>query len=421
MCERNRRGWCVATGVAWSLWAAACAEPDDWELTEIAADEQAELLVEADEEEVEAPERTREDDEQAEEDEAPERTPAESVLTDSVTPTRALTLVGSIAAHVQANGSLDGGWCTGGTLSSVKLSPGRYQVICAGHGPANANAQVVASGVGTTGKHCKLEGAPGGATVTVWTVRCHDATGTVVDSAFKLIADHRSGTGDSGAYLTSSATGTVTRSWNSAGMSNTVANPSAGVYAVTLNGLSGSNKAVHVTAIDNSANRCKVGNWGGSIVAVRCFDTAGTLTNTPFSLTFQTVSLLDEAGVGSTIGAHSWISSGVVQPSWTQVLDACPGTPVPSLTATPTGAGGLDLELSLPEAEFAGGSEDNALPMVSGYGIGSSHCAIVSWEVDPAGTAETVIRCFDSAGAQVDASTTPFTFSISNKETPGSC
>ncbi|MDC0667712.1 hypothetical protein [Nannocystis radixulma] len=94
MSERNRGGRWVVAGLAWCLWATACAEPEDWELTEIGADEQAELLVDEDEED---------------EGEDP-----------------------ALAAHVDAAASLDGR-CAGGALPSVKPSPGRDRVICAGH------------------------------------------------------------------------------------------------------------------------------------------------------------------------------------------------------------------------------------------------------------------------------------------------
>lgn len=89
--ERIRGGRWVVAGMVWCLWATACAEPEDWELTEIGADEQAELLVDEDEE-----------------DEDP-----------------------AIAAHEEADGSLAGG-CTGGRPSRVKQALGRDPAICAG-------------------------------------------------------------------------------------------------------------------------------------------------------------------------------------------------------------------------------------------------------------------------------------------------
>ncbi|MCY1057616.1 hypothetical protein [Nannocystis sp. SCPEA4] len=93
MSERNRGGGWLVAGLAWCLWATACAEPEDWELTEIGTDEQAELLVDEDEED------------EGDEDSA-------------------------LAAHEDADGSLDGG-CTGGTLPGFKPSLGRDLGICA--------------------------------------------------------------------------------------------------------------------------------------------------------------------------------------------------------------------------------------------------------------------------------------------------
>jgi hypothetical protein len=94
--------------MAWCLWASACAEPEDWELTEIGADEQAELRVD-------------------EEDEGEDLALAAGAgeWKDAVEP--------ASAAHVDADDALAGGRCTGGTRSGVKLSPGREQASCTDH------------------------------------------------------------------------------------------------------------------------------------------------------------------------------------------------------------------------------------------------------------------------------------------------
>ncbi|MBZ5709122.1 hypothetical protein [Nannocystis pusilla] len=105
MSEGNRGGRWLVAGMAWCLWASACAEPEDWELTEIGADEQAELRVD-------------------EEDEGEDLALAVGAGEWKD------TVESRIAAHADADGSLDG--CTDDTLASAE-PPGHRPASCTDH------------------------------------------------------------------------------------------------------------------------------------------------------------------------------------------------------------------------------------------------------------------------------------------------
>ncbi len=72
--------------------------------------------------------------------------------------------------------------------------------------------------------------------------------------------------------------------YNSAGGAITVSSSATGVYSLDFSGLSFYPGNVQVTAYGSAVTWCKVSSWGTSTVTVRCFDTAGTPTDSRFSL-----------------------------------------------------------------------------------------------------------------------------------------
>ena len=321
-----------------------------------------------------------------------------------------VTTVGSGYAWVLASGSFGGGWnSTSGAITTSKLGTGQYQVDFAGQSSTNANAQVVAYGSSST--RCKLVTNAVGTTYTRWLVLCHDAAGALTDSAFNILTDHRTGSGSAGsAYLTSSMSGSVSDSFNSGGGTNTVAVDSTGVYTVTMPGFTSANSSVHVTATGLNGNRCQVGSWGLTTVRVRCFDASGAPANTGFSIARRPSSLID-----GQIGGHGWVSGGTLPSGYTLTTGSCPNNiPQPMTLA----AGGNDIVMTLPDATLPpGGGWPDVMPIVTAYGAGTNTCKVVGWGVSGT-TASATVRCFDNAGVQVNASTTPFTFTFTSKHFP---
>lgn len=75
-------------------------------------------------------------------------------------------------------------------------------------------------------------------------------------------------------------------SYNSSGGAITVTRSGVGVYSVAFEGLSLNRGNVQVSGYGSSNVQCKVSNWGGDAVNVRCFDPAGALANGTFTVAY---------------------------------------------------------------------------------------------------------------------------------------
>ncbi|MBV1857963.1 MAG: hypothetical protein KUG77_06085 [Nannocystaceae bacterium] len=312
-------------------------------------------------------------------------------------------------AWVTASGSLGGSDVFTGTISSSKLSTGRYLVDIT---PSPyMNVQVVA--YGTSNAACKRVGGAGG---TGPQISCFDPDGTLVDSAFVVVFQSATGThspfASKGAYVSSPAFGAATYSWNSTGGANTVAwNAGTQTYDVTLPGMNFANASVHATANGAVGDSCRVKNWGAGTVRVKCLDSDGDATQSQFALTY-----MEDTVLSGHSGGHTWISYG--SPS------APYSTAIPYFTCSTPGAfstasAGLDIDVSLSET-YAPASWVEYVPMVSDYGNSENACKIVSWSAPGTGYRARV-RCFDGDGDQIDANSIWFTLSFINNEYSAPC
>lgn len=319
-----------------------------------------------------------------------------------------VSVVGSGYAWVQASGAYGGGWSSRGAVTSSKIGPGTYTVDFAGQRSTNANAQVVA--YGSSFAHCKLLTNAIGSSSTMWIVRCYNASGSLTDSAFNILTDHRTGSDyPRSAYLTRSSTNAVSDSWNSGGSANSVSVLSTGVYRVTTPGTV-DNSSVHVTALGTDAARCKIGWWGTTTAEVRCFNASGAPANSGFSFARRRGALID-----GQIGAHAWITGGRPSPAYTMTTGNCLQNPAPSLSVT---AIGNDLLVTLPEATLRPGNAwSDTLPMVTAYGTNANTCQVQYWGMSGT-TATARVRCFNSAGTQINASSTQLNVTLTSKYFP---
>lgn len=329
-----------------------------------------------------------------------------------------VSLAGHGWAYVLGTGALTRAYnseVAGSGVASERLGVGQYLVAFEDIPASRATAQVVANGAGNS--HCKLalQGLSSAGRLE-WYVLCHDPEGDVADSDFTLITDNRSGTSsiDEGAYLTSSLTGTVTNAWNSSGGTNTVShNAATHAYTASLPGMTSSNAAVHVTAVGFDDRRCKVVSWNLGTVNIKCFDSSGAAVDSRFMLTYQNTSLLSDT-FDNNAGGHAWVSSGTVPSSYTNTegADLC----WPDL-GFGVSASGLDLIVTMSNAATSFGSSADLVPMVTGYGLNSTHCKVVSWNVSNRVVTYTV-RCWANSGTQVNASSYAFTTSVTNYAAP---
>ncbi len=310
-------------------------------------------------------------------------------------------------AWVTASGSLGASDVRTGTISSSKLSTGRYLVDIT---PSPyMNVQVVAYGSGDA--MCKRVGGAGG---TGPQISCFDSDGVLVDSSFVIVFQSNSGTGtEKAAYVSSPASGAATYSWNSTGGTNTVSwNAGAQAYDVTLPGMNFSNASVHVTANGYVGDTCRANYWGTGSVRVKCFDSDGDPTQSQFALTFSQETLL----VGHA-GGHTWVSSGTPSSSYSKARSAISCVSPGTFSASSVG---LDLDVSLSEPAIPPASWSSFVPMVSDYGSSENHCKVVFWSATGSGYRARV-RCFDGDGTQINANSTPFTLSFTNNDYPGPC
>lgn len=74
--------------------------------------------------------------------------------------------------------------------------------------------------------------------------------------------------------------------YNSAGGTLTRTRTAVGRYTVNFAGLDLNAGNVQVTAYGSSGTWCNVSSWGGSNAYVACFDAAGSLANSAFTVTF---------------------------------------------------------------------------------------------------------------------------------------
>jgi hypothetical protein len=295
---------------------------------------------------------------------------------------------------------------SGGAVTYTRPTTGRYQVRFAGIGRPEGNAHVVA--YGGTPERCRLESLGKDGTDMIIDVSCHQPGGALADSSFVVYYNSMQGLTypgyPRGAYvLTSSGSGALALAgyqWNDTGNTNSVSHHSTGYYTVTLPGINFSNASVHVTAVGGSgAQHCKVLGWGAysyASVDVACYDAAGNLADSAFSLSYWSYSQLS-----GHLGGHAWINGPTSVPAGYQQL-------IPEFECTSAGVVSVskpatDYEVSFTRVYRA----TDSMVMVTGYGGGSNYCKVVNWYAGPdTARNQTLVnvRCFDKNGVPTTSS-----------------
>jgi hypothetical protein len=190
---------------------------------------------------------------------------------------------------------------------------------------------------------------------------------------------------------------------NSSGAVNTVTRTGVGVYMALLPNLGASAGVVHVTAVGNFTQHCKVNNWGPPAfsttqqVAVRCFNQSGALADSQFTLSY----------------VNPVVSDGPMAYLWADQPSAATYVPYAAYqfnssgstnTVTRTGVGAY--KAVLPNV---GGNWEGHV-QVTAYGSGTERCKVSNWR--GAGTVgrtlatwsplvsgvEVNVRCFAGSG-----------------------
>ena len=282
------------------------------------------------------------------------------------------------------------------------IVPGRYKVVFAGQATSGGVVHVTA--INGAPHWCQVEAfGPSGANE-VAVVSCYRAGGALDASAFSVIFDRSSGpvaiaAGRFG-YVDSTATGAIVSQFNSSGAPNAVSHLGVGQWMVKMPGLGTPGPidgSAQATAVNAGPARCKVAKWAsntsGQLLQVLCFDPAGSLLDTRFTLTYQYQRSLYGPVAPPKAFGYLFNVPPVGPPSTNFNFVTGPGTN----TVTPAGAG-----LSLVRFPAIGVVPDNV--QVTSTGGTSDFCGLNTFWAHGGG--DTIVRdvnCFTNAGAPVNS------------------
>ncbi|MEM6289539.1 MAG: hypothetical protein AAF845_20535, partial [Bacteroidota bacterium] len=335
-----------------------------------------------------------------------------------VTPADAQVLDASIGAYVWADQPTADSYTPdtdfsynrgGGSILVTRSSTGRYAVNVEGQTLIAGGGNVQVSAYGSAAS-CVSNGWGSSGGDLVANVRCDNASGSPVDSEFTLLFVTRAGGGqfvsaeggaseaavviayawadDEGA---ASYTPDASFSYNGAGGAITATRTSVGSYQIAFADLNVEEGHVQATAYRSDA-RCISDGWGDGVVRVRCYDPAGALVDSRYTVLFvANDAVTRDAG-------FAW-ANNATQESY---------TPDPSYTANPNGAvtafrlgtGSYQMGFSGLGSATPGGNV-----MVSAYRTAGVHCNVQSWGPPGGGQNNTFarVRCYDSDGTLTDA------------------
>jgi len=177
---------------------------------------------------------------------------------------------------------------------------------------------------------------------------------------------------------------------NPSGGQITITRTGAGSYSVHfvgLNGVGDDGGNVQATAYGSGGGHCKVEQWIGELVGVRCYDAAGGLSDSSFTL------LYTRAEEDSTGVAYAWANQASEASYFANFNYAFnPGGGVVEVERANAGI----YTVRFPGLDVLGLDGGNV--QVTAYGAGASYCKVQSWGGDSAG-----VRCFDAAGVAADS------------------
>lgn len=187
-----------------------------------------------------------------------------------------------------------GTWPAGSTVTPLG-GTGRYQIRFAGQGAPNGVVHVTA--INDAPHWCQAETWFQSGVDETAIIRCYRTPGVLDWTSFSASFVRASGGPPHGpyGYVDANGTGGTISQYNSSGGVNTATLLSTGQYQVRLPGVvTGGNfdGSVQVTAVNAGLGaRCKVRIWfssgAGQDIRVLCFDSAGMLLNTRFTVTYQ--------------------------------------------------------------------------------------------------------------------------------------
>jgi hypothetical protein len=293
----------------------------------------------------------------------------------------------------------------------VVLGVGRYQVKFPGQGAPNGVVHVTA--IHNAPHWCQAENWFQSGVDEIVNIRCYRAGGVLDPTSFSAFFVRASGGPAPGpyGYVDSAASGALVSQYNSTGAANSSTPTGVGQWLVRFPGLvTGGSLAgsLQATAVNNATGaRCKVSGWsssaGGQDVKVLCFNSAGALLNTRFTLTFQyKVSLYGAAIPPKYFGYFlNQPPIGPAPTNFNSVLGFGANTIMPA-------GPGLSL-VTFPRIAFTPNTVQ-----VTAYGPNSNFCGLNTFWTNSSSGPDLIVRdvnCFTNAGAAVN---TGFTVSANS-------
>jgi hypothetical protein len=281
----------------------------------------------------------------------------------------------------------------------VMLVPGRYRVIFSGQGAKGGVVHVTS--INPAPHWCQVDAFWQAGADELAQIACYKAGGALDASAFSAIYDSSSGPpavpGGQFGYV--DWAGAIVSQYNSAGGVNVVAHLGIGQWHVRMPGLATPGPidgSLQATAINDSPVRCKVGKWGsgaaGQDIIVLCFNPAGALADTRFTLTYQYQRSLYGGLAPPKRFGYLWNAPPLGPPSTNFNFPLGPGVN----TLTPAGLG-----LSLVRFPQLAVLPDDI--QVTASGGNSNFCGLNTiWAHAGPDTIVRDVNCFDNAGVPVD-------------------
>jgi len=293
---------------------------------------------------------------------------------------------------------------SGQSIRITRPGAGQYKIEFFGLGPeANqGTVDVTAEGEENPAICSVVSWSASGSNLDVF-VDCYRVTGQRLNTFF--MAAFTSGGATTGTVdyvwadndLARSYTPTAAYQFNSSGGTNTITHTTKGEYTVKLPGPDVTDGTVKVTAFGGNTDSCQVVEWldvsSGQDVYVDCFNTAGSLVNHQFTMTFAASDdLLGDGGAngyawGNDPTSSSYTPDSAYQYDWV-------GT-----TATVTSFGTGEYILSFPSASLGDTGDEQA----TAYGSSDAHCIVDGPAGVSGGSQGADVFCFDNSGNPVDA------------------
>ncbi|MEU7819315.1 hypothetical protein [Catellatospora sp. NPDC049111] len=301
------------------------------------------------------------------------------------------------------------GGTTPAATTVAPLGVGLYQVTFPGQAAPGGVVHVTAITNGP--RWCQAETWFPSGVNEIAIIRCYRVGGVPDNSGFSAFFTMASGVGASGpyGYVDTQPTGVIISQYNAAGAANLVTPLGVGQWSVKFPNIGSGGPidgSAQVTAVASVGTRCKIRNWTSipaqQEVIVFCFNSAGALVNSRFTVSYQQKASLYGAGFPPQYFGYLW-NAPPVGPAFTNFNSVLGYGANTLISAGP----GLSL-VTFRQIGFA-----PLTVQVTAAGSNSNFCGLnFPWTISGVDLYVRDVSCYTNAGAAVN---TGFTVSASSR------